>query len=226
MTPALAVPTLTVPKPTSNVEIPRGALWEDVLQGIWFAGLVGALLYPSMGMVLYRAGAVSLAGQLRGFVISTTIFLLAEWARTRVASLVVFDTEEGAIHDAVRIGRTVYIQESIAFDQVEALVLSRREKSRVLSDQCGEGEVPVEGRGELVLSSGRVLPISNWVEEESKLPSNWSRLFGKLCDAAELLENPVQEAAEVAPPVWELGRAVVWVLSIGVTAGFLVVFSS
>jgi hypothetical protein len=176
-------------------------------------------------MVLYRAGAVAFWGQFRGLLISAGLLALAGTARTRIASLVVFDPEEAVVHDAVRIGKTVYLQDSVAFDQVESLTLARREKSRVLHDNKCETEVPVEGRGELLLSSGRILPISNWVEEDSTLPSTWSRLMVKLGAASELMGIPLEEIAEVAPPVWELGRASAWILSIAMTAGFLVVFA-
>lgn len=211
---------------SSRLEISRGALWEDVLHGAWFAGLLGLLLYPTMGLVLTQAGLSSLGGQGRGVVLSGLVFLAASWARTRIASLAVLDPEEQGIHDAVRIGRTIYIQSTVAFDQVEALYLARREQTRVLSDRKPEEETPLEGRGELHLGSGRVLPISNWVAEDRALPSSWSRLQNQLNQASELLGVPLEEMAQVAPPVWEIGRAAAWVAAISATAAFLVVFAS
>jgi hypothetical protein len=208
------------------VQIHRGALWEDVLQGIWLAGVLGMLLYPSMGLVLHQAGLASAWGQVRGFLLSGLVAGLTSLARTRIASLVLFDPEEKVLHDAVRIGSTIYLQQSLAFDQVECFSLARREKNRVLEEGGCEGEIPLEGRGELLLTSGRVFPVSNWVDEDSTLPSTWSRLLVKLNQAAELLELPLEETAEIAPPVWEIGRSAAWVTSIALTAGFLVVFAA
>lgn len=209
------------------LEIPRGALWEDVIHGAGLAGLLGALLFPTMGSVLHLAGQARIEGQLRGLVLSLMILALARLAWARVASLVVLDPGERLIHDAVRLGGTVYLQESLAFDQVEALVLARRERSEAPpEDGSGRPDPALEGRGEFHLGSGRVVPASNWVPESRELPSAWSRLLGQLGRAATLLELPLEERAAIDPPRWEARRYAAWIAAIAVTGGFLVVFAA
>lgn len=189
------------------------------------AGVVGALLFPSMGAALSMAGAADLAGQARGFVLSLMLATFAALARTQVSSRVVIDPAERAVHDAVRLGRTVYLQGATPWDLVEAVRLVRRERQRVLHDQRPEERTPIEARGELVLGKGRHLAITDWVVEEPGAPP-WERLVRDLRRVAATLEVELEESDQVDPPVWELGRAVAWVTAIGFAAGVLVVVAA
>jgi hypothetical protein len=213
------------PPPQERFELRRGALWEDVIHGGMVAGVLGALLFPSMGAALSMAGVASVEGQARGFVLSLMLATFSALARTRVSSRVVIDPEERAVHDAVRLGRTVYLQGSTPWDLAEAVRLVRRERQRVLHDQRAEERAPIEARGELVLGKGRALALTDWIVEEPGAPP-WEKLVRDLRRVAATLELEIEESAQVDPPVWELGRIAAWATAISFAAGVLVIIAA
>lgn len=224
--PALAATALADDTPPAErFELRRGALWEDVIHGFMVTGILGALLFPTMGSALSMAGEANLVGQGRGLVLSLLLAVFARLARTQVSSRVVIDPEERAVHDAVRLGRTVYLQGATPWDLAEAVRLVRRERQRVLHDQNSEDQVPIEARGELALGKGRSLALTDWVPEEPGSPP-WERLVKDLRRVAATLDLELVEAAQVDPPVWELGRIAAWVASIAFAAGVLVIVAA
>jgi hypothetical protein len=220
-----------LPAPSTDAAAParfavrRGAYWEDVIHGGMVAGILGALLFPTMGAALSMAGVADLAGQGRGLVVSLLLATFAMLARTQVSSRVVIDPEERAVHDAVRLGRKVYLQSSIPWDLVEAVRLVRRERQRVLHDQRAEERAPVEARGELVLGKGKTMALTDWVVEEPGAPP-WEKLVKDIRRVAATLEVEIEESAQVDPPVWELGRILAWAAAIGFAAGVLVIIAA
>lgn len=189
------------------------------------AGVMGALLFPTMGAALSMAGAADLAGQGRGLVVSLMLATFAALARTQVSSRVVIDPEECSVHDAVRLGKTVYLQSSVPWDLVEAVRLVRRERQRVLHDQRQEERTPIEARGELILGKGRGMALTDWIAEDPGAPP-WEKLVRDLRRVAATLGVEIEEAAQVDPPVWEFGRIIAWAAAIGLAGGVLVIVAA
>ncbi len=209
--------------PQDVFELRRGALWEDVLHGCWLTGLLGVLLYPTLGLTLEMAGAQNFSGQIRGTLAAGLLLAVMAYARTKISSRMVIEPEERAIYDAVRIGQTVYLQGSTSFDQIETIELVRRERRRVVSDQGPESDIPLEGRGILRLGPDRIVPLTNWYEEDYSKGAPWHRLRSDLRKVALYTGAELVEGAEIEPPIWEFTRYVTWILSIGLSAGVLVI---
>lgn len=213
------------PNSNENLHLARGSTWEDVLGGIQLGGLLGALTFPAAALFAHASGTTWPQPFWRATFWALAALGFFGWANRRVRSLVVFDKEEEAFHDAVRLGGKVYIQATWPRESAEGLFLVRRPKGTPLGRDLGQAEETLEGRGEILLSSGERLAISDWVEESSKLPSAWSLLLARLDKAGHFLGLSLEDEADLRPKGWELKRYFVWTFSVGFTLGLLILLS-
>jgi len=167
---------------------PRGGLWEDALLGVRLGAGVGVVVLLWVAFDLHLAGSLVAVKAARKALLAAGLGGLGLWLRGKIQSMTVIDDATREIHDAVRIGGTLYIQGSVPFDQVVAVRQSRREARAGTRDQ----ESIEEGRLELVLRGGERRVLTDWVSDaEASGGRDWRQMEDRLTALLDLTDAPL-----------------------------------